>query len=249
MRQGSSALASTSASTHAIAHRRVIRRQSFRRRQHNAHFIARARAVTDPFADPKPRNVDGKLPSDAWRHLVQVGAGKRNREYQGEALTVRAFREEDVGAVATLLLESGMQGFPTERRTLEVYLANAVGAYPYGTYLVGEVGTSSEIVATVGVSFNEETRRKFTSLSPPSDDGYLSDLTVAVDKRGAGLGVAMLHGAEEFARAMGCEEMWLHVALKKPGVVTLYREHGYGVRGVDPGLFGWRGRLLMSRKM
>lgn len=163
-------------------------------------------------------------------------------------MTVRAFGAEDVGDVATLLLESGMQGFPTERRTLEVYLANAVGAFPYGTYLVGSLD-DGEVAATVGVSFNEETRRRFSSLSPPSDEGYLSDLTVALDKRGAGLGVAMLHGAEEFARAMGSREMWLHVALKKPGVVSLYRQHGYAVRGVDPGLFGWRGRLLMSRNM
>jgi hypothetical protein len=37
--------------------------------------------------------------------------------------------------------------------------------------------------------------------------------------------------------------------MKKPGVVRLYKEEGYGVAGVDPGVFGWRGRLLMRKTM
>lgn len=41
--------------------------------------------------------------------------------------------------------------------------------------------------------------------------------------------------------------MYLHVAMKKPGVVKLYKDEGYGVCGVDPGIFGWRGRLLMKK--
>jgi hypothetical protein len=32
-------------------------------------------------------------------------------------------------------------------------------------------------------------------------------------------------------------------------VIALYRDHGYGVGGIDPGLLGWRGRLLMKRKL
>ena len=43
--------------------------------------------------------------------------------------------------------------------------------------------------------------------------------------------------------------MYLHVALKKPGVVRLYRDEGYGVAGFDPGILGWRGRLLMRKSM
>ena len=187
------------------------------------------------------------MPKDDWSTSVEIAGGKRSAALRGERLEVRPFGQENVGAVAKLLLESGMQGFPTERRTLEVYLSNAVGAYPWGFYLIGTLG--DEVVATVGVSFNGETRRKFSTLEPPQDSGYLSDLTVTVDKRGMGLGLAMLRGAEEFARAMNIEEMWLHVALKKPGVIALYRDHGYGVGGIDPGLLGWRGRLLMKRKL
>jgi len=162
-------------------------------------------------------------------------------------MVVRAFAEDDVDDVAKLLLDSGMLGFPTERATLRAYLLGTIGAYPYGTYLVGVV--EGEIVATVGVSFNAETRRSFSSLAPPSDEAYLSDLTVDVDARGRGLGSAMLRGAEDFARAMGANEMWLHVALKKPKVCAMYYDRGYGVAGVDPGLFGWRGRLLMRKKI
>ena len=207
-------------------------------------FGTRARVAVDPFADPTPRE---DLPKDDWSTSVEIAGGKRSAALRGERLEVRPFGQENVGAVAKLLLESGMQGFPTERRTLEVYLLNAVGAYPWGFYLIGTLG--DEVVATVGVSFNGETRRKFSTLEPPQDSGYLSDLTVTVDKRGMGLGLAMLRGAEEFARTMKIEEMWLHVALKKPGVIALYRDHGYGVGGIDPGLLGWRGRLLMKRKL
>ena len=59
----------------------------------------------------------------------------------------------------------------------------------------------------------------------------------------------MLRAAETFARDMKSEHMYLHVATKKPGVVRLYRGAGYSIRGVDPGLFGWRGRLLMRKEM
>ena len=59
----------------------------------------------------------------------------------------------------------------------------------------------------------------------------------------------MLAAAEEFARDMRSPWMCLHVALKKPGVVRLYRDEGYDVVGVDPGILGWRGRLLMRKSM
>ena len=37
--------------------------------------------------------------------------------------------------------------------------------------------------------------------------------------------------------------------MKKPGVVRLYRDNGYGISGIDAGIFGWRGRLLMRKPM
>jgi ribosomal protein S18 acetylase RimI-like enzyme len=105
------------------------------------------------------------------------------------------------------------------------------------------------VVATVGVSFTEATRRKFSSLAPPSDAAYLSDLTVFEAERGNGLGIAMLAAAERFAVDMRAPSMYLHVATKKPGVVKLYKSQGYAIRAVDPGIFGWRGRLLMRKPM
>jgi GNAT superfamily N-acetyltransferase len=105
------------------------------------------------------------------------------------------------------------------------------------------------VVATVGVSFDGATRRRFTSLSPPTDCGYLSDLTVTEAERGEGLGRAMMAAAEEFARDMRSPWMYLHVALKKPGVVRLYRDEGYDIAWFDPGILGWRGRLLMRKSM
>ena len=211
----------------------------------------------------------------------------RGGRFDGHVLLASAFTREDVPVVADLLLGSGMAGFPLERRTLEVYLAGAVPAFPHGTYLVGRLRAPEEcsdddanavsdasvsddasvpsdacsswseekaarhgpVVACVGVSFDESTRRTFTSLSPPGDAAYLSDLVVSERERGEGLGRAMLEAAETFAAEMRAPAMYLHVAMKKPGVVRLYKEEGYGVAGVDPGVFGWRGRLLMRKTM
>ena len=251
----------------------------------------RAASRVDPFADPVvPRDPDARLPELDWIAEVPVTEGK----FAGYTLLASAFTDEEVEAVADLLLGSGMAGFPLERRTLLVYLRGAVPAFPNGTYLVGRLraprrgpaealsrdssgrGSSIEdaadddasaprgprsswseekasahgpVVATVGVSFSEETRRKFSSLAPPSDAAYLSDLTVFEAERGNGLGIAMLAAAERFAVDMRAPAMYLHVATKKPGVVRLYKNQGYAVRAVDPGLFGWRGRLLMRKPM
>lgn len=123
------------------------------------------------------------------------------------------------------------------------------GDAPMSSWSEEKSGAYGPIVATVGVSFDGATRRRFTSLSPPVDCGYLSDLTVTEAERGEGLGRAMLAAAEEFARDMRSPWMYLHVALKKPGVVRLYRDEGYDVVGVDPGILGWRGRLLMRKSM
>ena len=122
-------------------------------------------------------------------------------------------------------------------------------ACPASSWSEEKASWHGPVVATVGVSFNQDTRRKFSSLSPPSDAAYLSDLTVLVAERGEGLGRAMLAAAEAFAADMRTPAMYLHVAMKKPGVVKLYKEEGYAVCGVDPGVFGWRGRLLMRKKM
>ena len=120
---------------------------------------------------------------------------------------------------------------------------------PASSWSEEKAAAHGPIVATVGVSFNAETRRRFSSLSPPTDCGYLSDLTVFESERGQGLGKAMLAAAETFAAQMRSPAMFLHVAMKKPGVVRLYKDEGYDVVGVDPGVFGWRGRLLMRKKM
>ena len=234
----------------------------------------------DPFADDGAFGLDADpalLPTFAWSAEVRVRGGR----FDGHVLLASAFTREDVPVVADLLLGSGMAGFPLERRTLEVYLAGAVPAFPHGTYLVGRLRAPEEcsdddanavsdasvpsdacsswseekaarhgpVVACVGVSFDESTRRTFTSLSPPGDAAYLSDLVVSERERGEGLGRAMLEAAETFAAEMRAPAMYLHVAMKKPGVVRLYKEEGYGVAGVDPGVFGWRGRLLMRKTM
>ena len=75
------------------------------------------------------------------------------------------------------------------------------------------------------------------------------ELTVGGAQGSGGRGEAMMAAAEEFARDMRSPWMYLHVALKKPGVVRLYRDEGYDIAGFDPGILGWRGRLLMRKSM
>jgi ribosomal protein S18 acetylase RimI-like enzyme len=128
-------------------------------------------------------------------------------------------------------------------------LDDASLASPRSSWSEEKSSAHGPVVATVGVSFTEATRRKFSSLKPPSDAAYLSDLTVFEQERGNGLGIAMLAAAEAFAVDMKSPSMYLHVATKKPGVVKLYKSQGYAIRAVDPGIFGWRGRLLMRKPM
>lgn len=59
----------------------------------------------------------------------------------------------------------------------------------------------------------------------------------------------MFKGVESFVCVMKSEEMWLYVALKKSGVIALYKDYGYMFGGVDLGLFGWCGWLLLKCKM
>ena len=128
-------------------------------------------------------------------------------------------------------------------------LDDASLASPRSSWSEEKSSAHGPVVATVGVSFTEATRRTFSSLKPPSDAAYLSDLTVFEQERGNGLGIAMLAAAEAFAVDMKSPSMYLHVATKKPGVVKLYKSQGYAIRAVDPGIFGWRGRLLMRKPM
>ena len=251
---------------------------------------ARAAFRVDPFADPAvPRaRTDARLPDLDWTVEVPVTEGK----FAGYTLLANAFTDEEVEAVADLLLNSGMSRVsagaalrcsctcgrgarvperhvphqaPT-RAALGAARRRGDGAFPAGEGSKDEQDGASfapavvlergrrasahgPVVATVGVSFSEATRRKFSSLAPPSDAAYLSDLTVFEAERGNGLGIAMLAAAERFAVDMRAPAMYLHVATKKPGVVRLYKNQGYAVRAVDPGLFGWRGRLLMRKPM
>ena len=59
---------------------------------------------------------------------------------------------------------------------------------PASSWSEEKAAAHGPIVATVGVSFNAETRRRFSSLSPPTDCGYLSDLTVFESERDRGSG-------------------------------------------------------------
>ena len=60
-----------------------------------------------------------------------------------------------------------------------------------------------------------------------SDCARLYSLVVAADRRGGGLGAAMLADAEREARRRGCLRMRLEVRADNPGAIGLYRAAGF----------------------
>ena len=53
------------------------------------------------------------------------------------------------------------------------------------------------VLAVVGLSLTEDTRKRDATLTAPADAGYVSELAVDRDYRRRGLGSVMLRAAEE----------------------------------------------------
>ncbi len=62
---------------------------------------------------------------------------------------------------------------------------------------------------------------------------YVSDLVVAPDHRGAGVGSALLAEAETFARAHGAKWLRIGVLAGNEGAIKLYRRAGFVDRAVQ----------------
>jgi ribosomal protein S18 acetylase RimI-like enzyme len=62
----------------------------------------------------------------------------------------------------------------------------------------------------------------------PREQAYVSDLVVRADRRGRGIGRALLRRAEEYARAEGAPALGIGVLVRNRGALDLYRELGFG---------------------
>ncbi len=64
-------------------------------------------------------------------------------------------------------------------------------------------------------------------------------VAVAPGSRRKGLGSAMMHAAEEEARARGCELVRLEVSTRNVAAIEMYRRLGYRTDGVLYGYYSW----------
>lgn len=77
----------------------------------------------------------------------------------------------------------------------------------------------------VGVLIAQRTLASFRAV----DSCNIHDVFVAKAARGRGLARALMHAAEDHARALGCAKMTLEVNTDNAPALALYRSLGYGV--------------------
>jgi ribosomal protein S18 acetylase RimI-like enzyme len=60
---------------------------------------------------------------------------------------------------------------------------------------------------------------------------YIQTIEVAPEKRGQGVGGALMRSVEKSAQAAGATVIWLHVDAENTGAIRLYEAHGYRREG------------------
>ena len=153
---------------------------------------------------------------------------------------VRVLEERDVDAVGPLLSEAGLLSEAQGR----AWARAAVGAFPEAACLVGEV--DGRAVGVVGLSFGLASRQPFTSLVPPDDVAYLSELAVSARVRRAGVATCLMGAAEAFASMMGFSALYLHCRYSDRGAFALYSNRGYTIEANDPALLPRRRALKVK---
>jgi len=156
------------------------------------------------------------------------------------AVRVRVLEERDVDAVGPLLAEAGLLSEAQGR----AWARAAVGAFPEAACLVGEV--DGRAVGVVGLSFGLASRQPFTSLVPPDDVAYLSELAVSARVRRAGVATCLMGAAEAFASMMGFSALYLHCRYSDRGAFALYANRGYTIEANDPALLPRRRALKVK---
>jgi len=78
---------------------------------------------------------------------------------------------------------------------------------------------------------------------------YLQTIEVSPDRRGEGVGGELLRRGERSARAVGAEEIWLHVDAENAGAIHMYQRRGYGLRGREEEYYAVGGAALIYTKL
>ncbi|MGH8247713.1 MAG: aminoglycoside 6'-N-acetyltransferase [Gammaproteobacteria bacterium] len=75
--------------------------------------------------------------------------------------------------------------------------------------------------------FLEASTRKYADGCETSPVGYIEGWYVDEDVRGNGVGAALVHAAEDWARGLGCEEMASDTWLDNMGSIEAHKKLGY----------------------
>lgn len=136
------------------------------------------------------------------------------------SVTFRPARRDDVPAVLALLQDDPL-GATREGLQLDRYLAafDAMGREPGNVLIVGEAG--GRIVATYQLTFISGLSRGATRRA------QVEGVRVAADRRGGGVGRAMMTDAEARARAAGCGLLQLTTDASRGGARRFYDALGY----------------------
>jgi ribosomal protein S18 acetylase RimI-like enzyme len=73
---------------------------------------------------------------------------------------------------------------------------------------------------------------------------YIQTIEVAPEKRGQGIGGALMRSVEQSAQAAGATMIWLHVDAENAGAIRLYEAHGYRPEGREANYYP-RGRAAL----
>lgn len=124
--------------------------------------------------------------------------------------TIRPMAEEDLGRITALEAATFPSPWPYEA------LAFELKQNPFCNAFVTEL--AGEVVA-------------YAFLWVMYDQSHLINIAVAEDRRGRGLGEALLLHCLRHARLNGCRRMHLEVREGNTAAITLYEKHGFLCRG------------------
>lgn len=131
--------------------------------------------------------------------------------------------DEDTLAALDAVAWDSRSGFPSVMTRGGPFLSDAT---PPSTLLVAEI--DGELVGYLKL-------KHWTELAENAHVLGVQGVAVHPDRRGRGVGTALLRAAESAARAQGARKIWLGVFSTNPRAQALYAREGYVVEGVRRG--------------
>jgi len=116
------------------------------------------------------------------------------------------------------------------------YMRQLVGRSNAATWIAEEDGRMS------GFAIVEWTRERGGTVA------YMQTLEVVPDRRGQGVGGELLCRAEDSARVVGAQRIWLHVDAKNVEAIRIYEARGYLCEGREENYYARRRAALIYAK-